>query len=552
MIIEELISRLGFEVDGLNKLRAARKEFDRTKKSAQSTSKVLVATNRSTAVAATGVSRLGTALRTILGVFARLITVAAGVAAGVAVVGTAFVIAGVRAARARREFTLAAKEIGTTGQNLETVGNILRVAGFGDGFEDEAKKVVGAVDEISKAVRKGGDDAVEAKKKFQGFGIDKAFDVDPKTGKSRDSAAIALDIFQAYKRATEQAANLRREADAIASKAPRKASALRKKAIEQDRKSSQLAEDGGISGRLKVLLDSIALKDLPALVERAARLFPTTSNKSEGQKDDVAKQAEDAALKASALLKGTADRLTDIGVALATHVLPPLNSFLDKLIEFGKFTGLIPENVGEKAARETRQRLDAMAAGRRAERETYDAKPQDIRNKTQRELVEQQDAEYRKRYGTPTTAPLPPERPRPLPARDKDTSPAKQPQRTPTTAIRETQADLPAKLDGLREEMRRSRETAVKPAEAKPDAGWLDYFRKMLSPEVNAAKLQKTAEQKTVNQTDFGNDQRNITINSTVNGAPQEGLAAAVSGAVNQAVSRIKASNASTAGAGVP
>jgi len=370
MILEELVSKLGFEVEGLNKLRAARKEFERTKKSAVATNKTLVATSRGTAVAATGVSRLGTALRTILGVFARLITVAAGVAAGVALVGTAFVIAGVRAAKARREFVLTAKEMGTTGQNLETLGNILRVAGFGEGFEEEAKKVVGAIDEISKSVRKGGEDADEAKKKFQGFGIDKSFDIDPKTGKSRDSAAVALDIFQAYKRATEQAAALRSEADAIATKSPRKAASLRKKALGQEQKTEQFAEDAGVSGRLRVLLDNTALKDFPELLRKAASWFPTTSNASESAQGDVAKQAQDAGLKASALLKGTTDRLTELGIALSTHVLPPLNNFLDGVISFAKNIGLIKETVKERRDRESYEAASKRAEGMRAERLT--------------------------------------------------------------------------------------------------------------------------------------------------------------------------------------
>lgn len=502
MILEELVSRLGFEVEGLNKLRAARKEFERTKKSAASTSKTLIVTNRSTAVAATGVSRLGTALRTILGVFARLITIAAGVAAGVALVGTAFVVAGVRAARARREFVLAAKEIGTTGQNLETLGNILRVAGFGDGFEEEAKKVAGAVDEIAKSVRKGGEDADEAKKKFQGFGIDKSFDVDPKTGKSRDSAAIALDIFQAYKRATEQAANLRREADGIASKAPKKAAALRKKALAQDQKTEQFAEDAGIGGRLRVLLDGIALKDLPDLVKKAARLFPTTLNAPESKQDDVAKQAEDAALKANALLKGTTDRLTELGIALATHVLPPLNAFLDKLIAFGKATGLISETVGEKKARESKERLDAMAAARRAERQNFDSTPQATRNKTQSDAFRKEFEEDAKRYGTPTTAPLPPSRP--LPARDKDTSTAPE--------------------------------------------GWLQYFRRMLSTDTNAAKMQKTAEATNDQRSyeNIGNDQKTINVTNNLQVADPSAVAAAATKGVLGAIST-KGANTSTA-----
>ncbi|KRE07462.1 hypothetical protein ASE63_22445 [Bosea sp. Root381] len=535
MILDELISKLGFEVDGIQKLRAARKEWDKTLKASAKGNKTLIATSRSTAVAATGASRLGTALRTILGVFARLLTVAAGVAAGVAAVGTAFVIAGVRAARARRAFVLTAKEMGTTGQNMETLGNILRVAGFGDGFEAEAKKVVGAIDEIAKTVRKGGDDAAEAKKKFQGFGINDSFNVDPKTGKSRDTAAIALDVFQAYKRATEQAANLRKEADAIGNKAPRKAAALRKKAIEQDRKTDQLAEDAGIGGRLRVLLDSIALKDLPELVRKAASLFPTTSNKSEGDRDNVARQAEDAALKASALLEGTADRLTEIGVALATHVLPPLNAFLDKLVSFGKATGLIAETGPERDARQESEREARRAESFSTPRTQGEAeKAAELSQKRFEDSIEAAAERARQRRRQ---------------SREGETGSA------PAAPDRQSRLTDGYRLSQNAEDRRRTSEparSASSPTAAPSSEGWLQYFRRMLSPEANASKLQKTAEQKTVNQSDFGNDQRSITNNVTVNGAPQEGLASAVAGAVNQAVSRIKASNASTAGAGAP
>lgn len=490
MILEELVSKLGFEVEGLNKLRAARKEFERTKKSAASTSKTLIATNRSTAVAATGVSRLGTALRTILGVFARLITVAAGVAAGVALVGTAFVIAGVRAAKARREFVLTAKEMGTTGQNLETLGNILRVAGFGDGFEEEAKKVVGAIDEISKSVRKGGEDADEAKKKFQGFGIDKSFDVDPKTGKSRDSAAVALDIFQAYKRAMEQAAGLRKEADAIATKSPRKAAALRKKALAADQKTEQFAEDAGIGGRLRVLLDSIALKDLPALVAKAASLFPTTSNASESRQDDVAKQATEAGLKVSSIISGTTDRLTELGTALAVHVLPPLNSFLDKILAFGKASGLIAETKPERDAR-----LELGREGRRAEA-----------------------------FSTPRS------------------------QAEIDKAVDLSQKRFEAGRQSEAERARKRREQGRADAEQQfGSGGLLQYFKQLLSPEANAAKLQKTAEQSTDNRKyeNIGNDQRTISPTVNVQASGLDAVASAVKNAVLGAIST-KGANTST------
>lgn len=513
-VIEELVSKLGFEVEGLGKLKAAAKQFDSTKKAIVASSNPLKQAGTSAGVAAIGVGKLGaeskkssrgilllsTALsglrragavavgvvRTILVVMLRLAPAVLGIVAGLAAVALAFTRAASKAAMARREFSLAAKEIGTSAQNLETVGNILRVAGFGDKFADEAKKVVGAIDEVAKTVRKGGEDADEAKKKFQGVGIDKSFDVDPKTGKSRDSAAIAVDVFQAYKRATEQAANLRKQADAIGAKAPKRAAALRKKAIEQDRKTDQLAEDAGISGKLKVLLDSVSIAQLAAIADQAARLFPTTSNKSESDQSSVADQAIQAGLKVDALLKGTTERLTELGVAIATHVLPPLNSFLDTLISFGKRTGLIKETVGERDARLEQEREARRASGFGG---TRDETPQQRRNRTQRELVEKQDAEYKRRNA--------------LPARDKDTSLA-------------------------------------------PTESWLNWIKRQVSPETNAAKMQKQAEQKTDSRTytDIGNDHRtqNVTVNQTL----QQDAAAVAAAARNAVLGAISTKGANT------
>lgn len=492
MIIEELVSRMGFEVAGVQKLRSAVKEWDRAKKSVTASSKAMVVAGKSTAVATTGVSRLGTVLRSTVAILARLVTVALGTAAAVAAVGTAFVVASVRAARARREFSLLAKSMGTKASNLETTTNFLRYLGLGDDAKGDTQKAVSAVNDILKTIRAGGEEADEAKKKLQGLKLDEAFKIDAKTGQMRDAAAVLLDIIAAYKQLTEQAGAYRKQADAIAARQPRKASQLRQKALELDRKGTKLADDSGIDGKLKVLLDEKTWKQITEAFATAASQRPTTSDAAEARKKEVSDQAEAAGQKAEALLKNTTDRLVELGDALAIHVLPPINSFLDKLLAFGKWSGLIPENAGEKASREAKERLETLAKGGRAERETATMTPQAARNKTQAETFRREMEEDAKRY-------------------------------------RKGPVEAPANSEG-----------------------WLQYFRRMLSPEANASKLQKTAEQKTYNQSDFGNDQRSITNNVTVNGAPQEGLASAVSGAVNQAVSRIKASNASTAGAGVP
>lgn len=366
MIVEELVSRLGFEVTGLQKLRAASKEWNKAKKSAEGSTKAIIATNKSTVAAAAGASRLGTALRTILAVFARLVVVGAGVAAGVAAVGVAFAVAGVRAAKARREMALTAKEFGTTSQNSETLTNIYKGLGLGDDAGDQAKKSIEAMSEITKAIKKGGDEAEEAKKKLQGFGIDASLAIGA-DGKMRDSAALALDVIEAYKRVSAGAKSLREQQK----NAPKgKQKALGAKALKEERRADQFAEDAGIAGRLRVLIDEKSMPELRAMYEKLASWFPTMSGGQEQSRLKVAQEAQQAGLKVDAALEGVKGRLTDLGVAIAENVLPPVNELLDKIITFGKATGLIKETTKEKRDRESYEAASKRAEGMRAERLT--------------------------------------------------------------------------------------------------------------------------------------------------------------------------------------
>jgi hypothetical protein len=492
-VIEELVAKLGFDVEGLAKLKVAAKEFDKAKKNIVASTNPLKAAGASASVAAVGVGKLGaqskkssrsvlllgtamrgirragsiaaSALRAILLVALKLVGAFAGLVAGAAAVAAGFVLVGVKAALARREVRLAAAEIGTSAQSLETVGNIIKGIGFGDGFADEAKKVVGAIDEVAKTIKKGGDEADEAKKKFKGFGIDQSFDVDPKTGKTRDSAAIALDVFQAYKRATEQAANLRKQADALGSKAPKRAAELRKKAIEQDRKSDQLAEDSGISGKLKVLLDGLTGKQFETVANEISRLFPTTSNKEEARRADVASQAVEAGLKFDALLQGLSERFKEIGTALAVEFLPGLNSFLDGVISFAKRTGIIKETVGERDARIEMQREGNRGSGL---------------GRASAEDLQAEAARSQKRF-----------------------------------------------------------EDSIKARS--------ERIKKQVSPEANAAKMQGAAEAKADNRKyeNIGNDQRTISPSVTVNATGLEAVATAVKNSILGAIST-KGANTST------
>jgi hypothetical protein len=512
-VLEELVAKLGFEVDGLGKLKAAAKSFDATKKAVIASANPLKQSGAAAGIAAVGIGKLGdqskkssrgvlllgTALgglrragtaaigfvRTLLGLVLRLAVPIAGVAAGVVALGVAFAVAGAKAAKARREFALTAKTLGTTAQNLETGTNIVRYLGLGDDAQKGAEKSVGAINDVLKAIRAGGDEADEARKKFTGFGIDQSFQID-KNGKMRDSVAVLLDIVQAYKQVSEQAATYRKQADAIEKKNPKQAAALRKRALERDRKATTLAEDAGIDGTFKAVLDEKTMAQIAVLIQRAQSERPTTSNASEAAQSNAASQAEQAGLKVGAIIGGITERLTDFGVTIAKEVLPPLNAFLDSVISFAKRTGIIKETTGEKASRLEGEREAHRARGLGG---TPEETPQQRRNRTQAEAIQKGIEEDRKRYGTPTTAPVPPTRPE----------------------------------------------------------GWMDWVKRQISPETNAAKMQKQAETKTTtnNQQNFGNDQRNMPVSVKVEASGLDAVAAAVKNAVLGAIST-KGANTST------
>lgn len=487
MIVEELVSRLGFEVTGLQKLRAASKEWSKAKKSAEGSTKAIIATNKSTVAAAAGASRLGTALRTILGVFARLIVVGAGVAAGVAAIGVAFAVAGVRAAKARREMALTAKELGTTSQNSETLTNIYKGLGLGDEAGDQAKKSIEAMSEITKAIKKGGEEADEARKKLKGFGIDASLAIGA-DGTMRDSSALALDVIEAYKRVSAGAKALRDQQK----NAPKgKQKALGAKALKEERRADQFAEDAGITGRLRVLIDEKSMPELRAMYEKIASLFPTMSSEQEQTRMKVANEAQQAGLKVDAALEGVKARLSELGVAIAEDVLPPLNDLLDKIIGFGKATGLIKETTKEKRDRESYEAASKRAEGMRAERLTTE----DLQSRA-------------------------------------DTS----------------QSRFEAGRQAEAERARKRREQGRADAEQQfGSGGLLQYFKQLLSPEANAAKLQKTAEQSSDNRKyeNIGNDQRTISPNITVNATGLDAVANSVKNAVLGAIST-KGANTST------
>lgn len=244
---------------------------------------------------------------------------------------------------------------------------------------------------------------------------------------------------------------------------------------------------------MKVLLDEKSWSQIAERISQGARQRPTTSDASETAQKSVAEQAEQASLKAGALLKGTTDRLEELGVALATKVLPPVNDFLDKALSFSKAIGLIPENKAEERDRLSYERAKSRADGNRAERKTTEEIAADA-------------------------------------------------------ARSQTRFETGIQASAARARQRREQSRAEAERQFGGGTGWLDYFRTMLSPETNASKLQKTAEQSTDNRRyeNFGNDQRQmpISIQQTLQ-QDAAAIAAATKAAVLGAIST-KGANTST------
>lgn len=543
-VLEELVSKLGFEVEGLAKLKAAAKAFAGVKNDVIKSANPLKQAGASAGITAVAVGRLGnesrkssrsvlllstalsglkragtvalSALRAILAVALRLVGAFAGVAAGGGILAGVLAAVGAKAALARRELAITAKTMGTTAANLETVTNIFKGLGLGDEAEKSAQGAIEKMDALTKAIKKGGEEGVEARKKLKGFGIDSSLAIG-KDGAMRDSSALLLDVVEAYKTAQEKAQSLRKQQETAAN--PRKKRQLGARALEQERKADGLAESAGIEGKLKVLIDEKSMPELRALYERIATLMPTTSKESESQQTEVAKQAAEAGLKVDAVLKGVSDRFTQLGVALATDVLPPLNSFLDGVVGFAKRIGLISETVKEKRDRESYEAAKARADGMRAERSVNDLgktdTPQAVRGRAQADLLRRQMEEDERRYGKQVEAPLPPSRQRSLPARDKDTSPA----------------PAPGWLDGLKGLLQS-----------------LPGIRAELSPEMNAGKM-KAANQTKVDQTLTATATATATFNGIFDETAARKVQQMIDQSIQQAAGKLKAQGAGVLGA---
>lgn len=125
------------------------------------------------------------------------------------------------------------------------------------------------------------------------------------------AAAIALPLHRhlpSLQACTEQAAGLQGGRCHRHQVAAQGGGAAQEGTFAADQKTEQFAEDAGIGGRLRVFQDSIALKDLPALGGPRAPACSRQPPMPGGRQDEVAKQAAVPARKVSSIISGTTDR----------------------------------------------------------------------------------------------------------------------------------------------------------------------------------------------------------------------------------------------------
>ncbi len=466
----------------------------------------------------------------------------AGLVAGGGILAGVLAAIGAKAALARREMALTAKTAGTTAGNLETVTNVFKGLGLGDEAEKSAQAAVEKMNELTKAIKKGGEEGEEAKKKLKDFGIDSSLAIGA-DGKMRDSSALLLDVVEAYKTAQGKAQALRTKQGTTAN--PRQKRKVGAQALEQERKADQLAENAGIEGKLKVLIDEKSMPELRAMYERMASLMSTTSPGSEQQQAEVAKQAAEAGLKFDAVLQGVATRFTELGVVVATQLLPPLNTFLDGVVGFAKKIGLISETVGERNARTEQEREANRGRVMSAPRTVEEAERAAEASQNRFEADVQARAAARKaRYGTSSESPLPPNR------ADSSASPlGALPEWNPRSVAL---AAAPARMGP-------GAPTAPTMSMPAPTPGWLDGLKSLLqsvpkikadlSPEMNASKMKNAAAQNKVENNLTATATATATFSGIFDAEAARKVQQMIDQSIQQAAGKLKAQGAGVLGA---
>ena len=371
MVIEELVAKLGFKVDGLGEIKrfdnalvqskARLRDFGRNL-SALLTDKLAKLNTFLPKLAngfKTGVSQLA-----MFGVALGRITLAAGavvggvglIAGAVFKMALAFVRARGEAARLRREMQLGANANRTTAANVEKVQRGFDAVTAGNA-KGKANDMVGA---IAGKVQ----EAIEGKdySKFTEAGIKPL----AKNGVRRDSSAILLEVIAKYLEKQKSGQDARKqEADANARGDKKGAARSAGKANVAEVDASKFAKEWGIDGTLLGALRDMqgGMKEFSQRMEEANRANPTPSKEDEQLKADVANEwqkLKNALEGLGSALTGPLDTFKDL---VANKLIPPMTSLVNAIHQWLKKVGWAPETQGEKNDREKAQAQEPKGVG---------------------------------------------------------------------------------------------------------------------------------------------------------------------------------------------
>ena len=528
MILEELIARLGFKVEGLSQVKAATTALNPLKSGLKSTASA-------TAVAAGGAGKLktamgglasvllvaGRALRGFLMGLAKMVGTAALVVGGLGAVaamaiklGLAFARARGEAAQLRRETAAMAGQQRTTPDAQNAFDGAIRLQGFNEKF---AKKIRESLfEKISEAADAAIRGEQDGKDKLKKLGIKSAMDPN---GNQLDTGSLSLSaLANLLKRQSENDKLLQKEKTLPDGKERKKAIDDKNKgqiSLRNDLKELDLGKE--FDGLVRELSKAgIGIDQFVASLEKAASLNPGENEAQSERTKRIATRWAEIEL-ASAGLGEALGRLKDL---IVDQFIGPLSNVMQGIVNLGKKIGLINETKKEEQDRLTKETAGNRQQHMHGERAAIDKmSPKELGAYLLAQTVRQKEAVLQNRK--------------------------KEIGDNPNQAQKRWMADSESSIAGDKAELRKMIESLGTLSEA------MKNIQKEISPERNIdrtlrdKKAEATKNEDNRQYSDIGNDQRTISNTVTVHASGLDGIANAVKTALN-ASNLIKATTASS------
>lgn len=362
MILEELITLIGFRVEGIDKLRNARRQLDnyRTGLAALGTS-----AKRQMAVWGAAFDK-GSSRTTIMGGRIKGATTAAGgfraallrgvaaaalLKAGVATlgVGAGLVLTKLagQAARVREEFQLLSQSQGTKANFAEQLTSLYKVAGLDDAEKQGPK----SLDKLSGKMTEARTDE-DAAKKIAELGIA----IKGQNGQMRDTTAVALDVLREIARSSAE---------------ERKASSEGDKA-KIDKRIRDLGELIGVDDASLQRFRNMSEPEVRARLGRAQTLFPARSDEDDAASAERAQRWNAISTNFEAVTTGLATQLGKLRDLIADNIIGPFERSTEGMVRLAKKIGLIDETQDERNLRLEMLRESTRGTGARVNPDATD------------------------------------------------------------------------------------------------------------------------------------------------------------------------------------